>query len=90
VIHVVVAFLVVSLAGRFLRTSSSGITTAQCNSPRAKIQHLAQDAFGWTVPTAVALPALAASSGDVIVPRDEPLPPLAPDGTLCDRAPPVS
>lgn len=90
VIHLAIACLLVSLANRVFRSSPGQTVAAQCNSSKAKIQHLAQDALAFAAPTDGLLPPWLPTPTRKVVDRDQPPLLLHFDGTLYDRPPPVS
>ena len=89
-IHLAVACLVVSLASRVFHSSTFQTVTAQRNSPKAKIQHLAQDAVAWAAPVDSFLPPLFPAPDRIVVDRDPPPLLLYLQGSLYDRPPPIS
>ena len=90
VIHLAVACLILSLASRVFYPPLGRTIAAQCNSPKAKIQHLAEDAFAWAAPTEGFLPPWFPPSTRRVLHRDQPPLLWHLDGTLYDRPPPIS
>jgi hypothetical protein len=89
-IHLAASCLLMSLTSRYMDTSSSQASTAQCNSAKAKVQHLDRGALSWTVPVAALFPELPPILTSRVVPQADPLFTFHLDGTLYDRPPPVS
>jgi len=89
-IHLAVACLVVSLASRVFLSSPSPAVTAQCHAPKAKIQHLAQDAVAWAAPVDGLLPPWFPTPNRIVIDVDRPVLPWYLQGSLYDRPPPIS
>jgi len=90
VIYVAVAALVITLADRVFHLSIPETSTAQCHSPRAKIQHRDKDAHRWAAPVAHFLPLPAPSPARRVMREHDPLQAVQVDGSLYDRPPPIS
>lgn len=88
-VSVVMFSLVVTLATRTFRGTTSHSIAVQSNSPQAMRQHMDRDAVGWTAPVAKMVVSQAPTFYPLVAPTGPPLPTFLIEENLYDRPPPT-
>jgi hypothetical protein len=87
-VSVVMVSLVVTLATRTFRGTTSHSIAVQSNSPQAMRQHMDRDAVRWAAPVAKIVVSQAPTFYPPVVPAGPPLPTLLLEENLYNRPPP--